>query len=237
LIYPLDSEFLPWVGREELAAIEADDSWLRSEVARCKEEPWYWLVNYVWTIQKDEFTEGQKPQAKRFACKEHLRYILDCCFRERRLVVDKSRQMTLSWLLMAYCLYWLQFGSHEEIICQTKKEDDVEALIWRCHFMLTSQRYWLRPPFEYRAGKGGKITVMGKDGRRLNTLQGIPGGAGAGDQIRSKNPSRYFLDEGGFIDEFSECRLNAEACSQDIKIVSTANMGDFESFILDRKVG
>jgi len=234
MIYPSESKLLPWVDSKVLSAIEADESWMLSEVARCKDEPWYHLVNYVWTIRKDEFTVDGKPSVERFAAKEHLRYVLDCFYRYNRLVVDKSRQMTLSWVSMAYCMQKLQFGNHEEIICQTKKEEDVEALVERCHFMLTSQRIWLRPRFDYRAGKGGRIVVYGQDGRKLNTIQGIPGGVGAGGQVRSKNPSLYFLDEGGFIDEFAECRSNAEACAQDIKIVSTANVGDFELFVNDK---
>ena len=236
MIYPLDSSMLPWIDGDVMSQIESDEGWMRDEVARCIEEPWYWLVNYVWTIRKDEFTAGGVPEPLRFPPKEHLRITFDRCFRESRLAIDKSRQMTLSWVMMAYCLYWLQFGKHEEIICQTKKEDDVGALVERCHFMMTSQRIWLRPLFDYRAGKGGRLIVRGPDGRNLNTLQGIPGGAGAGDQIRSKNPSRYFLDEGGFVDEFDECRTNAESCCNDIKIVSTANMGDFELFMSDRMV-
>lgn len=209
---------------------------MSSEVARCCEEPWYWLVNYVWTIRKDEFTAGGVPEPLRFPPKPHLQFVFDRCFRERRLTIDKSRQMTLSWVMMAYCLYWIQFGSHEEVVCQTKKEGDVEALVERAHFMLTSQRYWLRPEFDYRSGNGGRIIIKDQSGRKLNSLQGIPGGAGAGDQIRSKNPSRYFLDEAGFVDEFEDCRTNAESCCNDIKLVSTANMGDYELFMHDKLV-
>ena len=237
MIMPIDSDRYAWITKDILSDIEKDDDWMRSEVARCKDEPWYWLVNYVYTIRKDEFTEDGLPEPLRFPAKEHLWITFDRCFRENRLTIDKSRQMTLSWVMMAYCLYWLQFGSHEEIVCQTKKEEDVSALVARAHFMLTSQREWLRPGFYYRSGKGGKLGIKGEDGRVLNTLQGIPGGVGAGDQIRSKNPSRYFLDEGGFVDEFDECRTNAESCCNDIKIVSTANMGDYELFQNDRLAG
>lgn len=227
MIYPLDSELEPWVSCEALEAIESDKGWIQAEIGRCLEEPWYWLVNYVWTIRKDEFTE--RPTPLRFPPKSHLRIVFDRCFREPKLVIDKSRQMTLSWLFMAYLLYWAQFCSFEEIVVQTKKEADVEQLIWRAHFMYESQRSWLRPRCEYRAGKGGKLSFPSNK----SWILGLPGGVGAGDQIRSKNPSRYFLDEGGFVDEFEDCRTNAEACCQDIKIVSTANMGEFRNLIYD----
>jgi hypothetical protein len=227
MIYPLESALEPVVSAEELLEIESDDEWQIAEVHRCIEEPWYWLVNYVWSIRKDEFTE--QPVPLRFPPKEHLRVTFDRCFREPKLVVDKSRQMTLSWLFMAYLLFWAQFHSFEEIVAQTKKEADVEALIWRANFMYESQRSWMRPEATFRSGKGGKLSFPSQK----SWILGLPGGVGAGDQIRSKNPSRYFLDEGGFVDEFEDCRTNAEACCQDIKIVSTANPGEFSLLVHD----
>ena len=134
--------------------------------------------------------------------------------------------MTLSWLFMLYLVHIAQFGNHEEIIVQTKKEIDVDALIQRADFMVKGQRYWLRPNFKY-----SYCRLRFPDNG--SSMRGLPGGSGAGDQIRSANPSRYFLDEGGFVDEFEDCRTAALACCRDIKIVSTANMGEFESFIND----
>lgn len=232
MILPLKSKLEPWITAGTLRKIESDEQWQSDEVDRCIAEPWYWLVNYIYTIRKDEFTAESKPEVLRFPAKEHLRYLFHKCFTEPKFVDDKSRQMTLSWLFMAYELYWCQFGQFEEIIVQTKKEADVEQLIWRAKFMYDSQRFWIKKrfPIEYRSGKGGRLEF------KSCVMQGIPGGVGAGDQIRSKNPSRYFLDEGAFIDEFEDCRTNAEACCGDIKIVSTAGRGEFCEFVHDRLV-
>jgi len=232
MILPLDSKLEPWITAEILAKIEADEGWMADETVRCEEEPWYWAVNYIYTIRKDEFTENSRPEVLRFPPKEHLRYLLHKCFTEPKFVNDKSRQMVLSWLFMLYELYWGQFGKYEEIVVQTKKEADVEQLVWRAKFMYDSQRYWMKKrfPVDYRGGRGGRLEFMNNH----CVIQGIPGGVGAGDQIRSKNPSRYFLDEGAFIDEFEDCRTNAEACCQDIKIVSTAGAGQFCEFVHDR---
>ena len=230
MIYPLESEKLPWVTADALEAIEEDSDWRATEIHRCQEEPWYWLVNYVWSVRKDEFTEDGRPQPLRFPPKDHLQVIFDRCFKEPKLVIDKSRQMTLSWIMMAYLLWWAQFHTFEEIVVQTKKEADAEALVWRANFMYESQRTWMRPRSTYRAGKGGKLAFPDNK----SWIIGLPGGTGAGDQVRSKNPSRYFLDEGGFVDEFEDCRTNSEACCQDIKIVSTANPGEFATLVHDR---
>jgi hypothetical protein len=229
MIYPLESSLGSVITRPILKRIDRDLVWQRDEVARCREEPWYWVVNYVYTLQKDEFAEESKPVVRRFPSIEYLRYVLDSMFRNLHLVVDKSRQMILSWSCMVYYLYWGMFGKHEQILIQTKKEEDAANLVKRVEFMLKGLRYWMQPGYSYREGAGGRIHFLHSD----SEIRGIPAGVGAADQIRSANPSRYFLDEGGFIDDFSGCRACAEACCQDIKIVSTPNVGPFADFVHD----
>lgn len=229
MIYPLASNLNPWITAEFLHKIDADPSWQSDEMSRCAEEPWYWAVNYVYTIRKDEFTADDKPEVLRFPPKLHLRQFLHLCFTEPFLTADKSRQMTLSWAMMVYYAHIATFGEHEEIIIQTKKEIDASALVGKASFILGGLRQWMRPDFTFSEGKGGKLVVAA----RHNTLRGLPGGAGAGDQVRSANPSRYLLDEAGFVDEFEDCRTNAEACCQDIKLISTANSGEYQVFIHD----
>ena len=230
MIYPLDSQLEPWINRDILHQIDLDEGWQRAEMSRCAEEPWYWAVNYVYTIRKDEFTADAKPEVLRFPPKEHLRYLLHLFFTEPFLTGDKSRQMTFTWCGMLYYSHFVVFGEFEEIVVQTKKENDAAALVGKADFILHSLRRWMRPEYRFSEGKGGKLIVA----ENHNIITGLPGGDGAGDQVRSKNPSRYFLDEAGFVDEFEDCRTNAEACCQDIKIVSTANSGQFAEFIHDR---
>ncbi len=230
MIDPLDSNLNPWITADILDRIDADPGWQHDEMSRCCNDPWYWAVNYVYTVRKDEFTADAKPEVLRFPPKPHLQYFLHLCFTEPFLAADKSRQMTLSWAMMLYYSHIATFGEHEEIIVQTKKEIDASALVGKAAFMLGGLRLWMRPNFTFSEGKGGKLVFPD----RKNTIRGLPGGAGAGDQVRSANPSRYLLDEAGFVDEFEDCRTNAEACCQDIKLISTANAGQFQTFIFDQ---
>lgn len=228
MILPLDSQLGPSLSMADILEIDGNERFQQEEIARCAEEPWYWLVNYVYSIRKDEFAFDAKPEILRFPPKEHLRLIFHKCFTENYLANDKSRQMTLTWLFMAYLLHRAQFGEHEDIIVQTKKEVDADLnLIKRAEFMVKSQRFWLRPRI-----KSSYCNLRFTDNG--SSMRGLPGGTGAGDQIRSANPSRYFLDEGGFLDEFEDCRTAALACCRDVKIVSTANYGEFYNFIEDK---
>jgi hypothetical protein len=232
VIYPLDSTLEATVDEVKLLIADRDRRMQQDILLLCQDDPWFWLVNFVRTVQKDEFSNGGLPVVNLFPPIPYLRVVFDGMFRYRKLVVDKSRQMMLSWICMAYYLYWGLFGHHEQILIQTKKEEDAGNLVKRCFFMYDNLRRWMRPKHTYREGSGGRLSFPG----RGSEIRGIPAGSGAADQIRSANPSRYFLDEGGFIDDFSGCRACAEACCQDIKIVSTPNVGAFADFIHDGSV-
>ena len=230
MILPLQSRLFPVIGIDNLVEIDGNSRFQEEERARCFDEPWYWLVNYVYSIRKDEFVVDSKPEVSRFPPLAHLRLVFHRCFTETKLVIDKSRQMVMTWLLMAYYLYRCQFGEFEEIIVQTKKEIDADLnLIKKAEFMANSQRTWLRPVVK---GAYCKLVFPGTH----SSMRGLAGGTGAGDQIRSANPSRGFIDEGGFMDDFEECRTAFLACCTDLKIVSTANGGQFSAFIHDRIV-
>jgi len=226
MILPLDSQLEPSITGVMWDKLLEDSQWQRDEIIRCSEEPWYWLVNYIATLKKDEFVPV--PTVLRFPSKEYLRYVFHKCFSGSKLAVDKSRQLTMTWLLMAYELFRCQFGQHEECICQTKKETDADVeLVQRAKFMVSQQPIWMRPEVKYSFCR-----LVFPD--TASKIVGIPSGA---DQIRSHNPSRVFIDEGGFLEnEFEGCRTAALACCQDIKIVSSANVGQFDDFINDTTV-
>ena len=138
MIYPLDSQLEPWITRDILHQIDADEGWQRAEMSRCSEEAWYWLVNYVYTIRKDEFTSDAKPEVLRFPPKPHLQYVFHLSFTEPFLAEDKSRQMTLTWVTMARYSHFATYGEHEEMVVQTKKEVDASSLVGKADFMLHS---------------------------------------------------------------------------------------------------
>jgi len=224
MIYPSNSELLPVIHGVEYDALLKDKEWQAVEIARCMVEPWYWLVNYVWSLQKDENVEG--AETHRFPADEYLKITFDMMFREPFLAVDKSRQMRMTWLLMSYALWHAQFMSKQEIICQTKKEEVADTeLVKRAYFMAINQPKWMRPKFSKTDSSFCKL----KFPKTGSLIKGIPSG---GDQIRSYNPTITIIDEAGFFEgEFEECKTAALACCKDIKTVSTANGGEWDEFI------
>ena len=224
MIYPIDSNLDPVIFKAEHNALRGDKVWQTAEIGRCMVEPWYWLVNYVWTLQKDENVEG--TVVSRFPADEYLRIVFDTMFREPFLAIDKSRQMRMTWLLMAYALWYCQFRDNYEIICQTKKEVVADTeLVKRSFFMAKNQPAWLKPKFGKTDSSFCKLNFPSTK----SFIRGIPSG---GDQIRSYNPTTTIIDEAGFLEgEFEECKSAALACCKDIKLVSTANSGEWSEFI------
>lgn len=223
MIYPLESDLGPVIFRDGFERIGRDGVWQRDEFIRCSEEPWYWLVNYIWTVRRDEHVSTSSIE--RFPADAYLRYIYDACFREPFLVIDKSRQMRMTWLLMSYYLWHVQFHSYELGTLQTKKERDADdELVERAYIMWRNQAPWLRA----KAKRTYCRLVFPDNG---SVLIGIPSG---GDQIRSHNPSLHFMDECGFLEgEFDECKDASLACCKDVKMVSSANSGQWCDFVTD----
>lgn len=223
LILPLDSKLFPAITREIWDKYKNDKEFQSDEAARCQIEPWYWLVNYVYTIKRDE---QEISSVERFPPEEYLQYIFHKCFAEPYLAIDKARQLLLTWIMMAYELWNAMYHKNELIICQTKKKEDVdEELIKRGHFIWKNLPTWLKPKCIPSFCKLKFPSINSQ-------VLGIPSGP---DQIRSHNPNRVFLDEGGFFEgNFEDCRTAALACASDIKCVSTANAGQWQEFIEDK---
>uniref|UniRef100_A0A6M3XGM3 Putative terminase n=1 Tax=viral metagenome TaxID=1070528 RepID=A0A6M3XGM3_9ZZZZ len=221
MIYPLDSDLKPVVTGRMFDKLLEDKRMQKIEYRRCQVEPWYWLVNYVFTKRKDENVEG--AEVERFPADPYLRYVFDMCFREPKLAIDKSRQMRLTWIMMAYELFWAQFYPNEEIICQTKAEAIADSeLVKRAVFMFENQPIWMR-----QAVLVNSYCTFGLQNKSI--IRGIPSGA---HKVRAYNPTRGFIDETGFLEgEFEECKNDMLACCKDVKLVSSAMAGEWGDFV------
>jgi len=228
MILPLESDLKPVITKKAWKQINNDPEWQDAERIRCADEPWYWLANWVYTIRRDENVED--AEITRFPADEYLRYVFHKIFTEPFLAVDKSRQMRLTLLLMAWSVWHCQFRENEQIVCQSQKRDDAhdELLEQRAYVIWKYQPDWLKP----RAILSQcKLKFPPTNG----IINGMPLGDKASDQIRSKTPTKTILDEGGFYKgQFEKCLAAALACCKNIKVVSTANTGEWDDFINDK---
>ena len=158
------------------------------ELARCAHDGQRWL-RYVTT--KDE-ADSLRP-VKPFPL--DLPYLLDLwsiIHLHQALVIAKSRQMLLSWLLACYCVWRARFKPNQAIYWQTKAWDDAVAMVampaggvmGRCQFIEENLPPWMRVAYKPSEGR-----IQYPNGSLIQAL------AGGGDKIRGKVVSVLVEDE------------------------------------------
>ena len=182
---------------------------------------------------KDEHKKG--PQSLRpFPTrteKEYIWNVLDAYVDEsispRVLLIEKSRQLMLTWLSCLYALWVAKYQENRLIFIQSKKEEAAANLVFntepnvaRISFMESHLPEEMRSKVIPSYGK----LIFSETG---SVIQGIPEG---GDQIRSYTPSLVISDEAAFQPEFENAYNAAMACIEgggQFIALTTANIGAY----------
>jgi len=123
-------------------------------------------------------------------------------FSERNLVViAKSRQMLVSWVVAAYCVWTARSKPHQAVYWQAQKAEDAVSMVCapdgaaqaRCQFIEAHLPEWLRQ--DVRPVQGVLQYPNG------SFIQALAGGA---DKIRGKTASLVVLDEFAHMAEQKE---------------------------------
>lgn len=162
---------------------------------------------------------------------------LDLLYQTCILMVEKSRQVMITWVALAYILWRAKFMDHQLILVQSKREADAQKLVCvkesepdaaRLTFMETHLPSHLRSVDFGRRGATAKCNVYFDSGSHV---WGIPEG---GAIIRSHTPSLLFSDEAAFQPAFGEAyraALPAIRGGGQAIFVSSAEMGDFQQLM------
>ena len=148
------------------------------------------------------------------------------------LAVEKSRQVMVTWLTLAYCLWRAKFKQHQLIMVQSKREDDAKKLVCVKEDELDSARLTFMeshlPDHMKSMTTATKCNAFFASGSHV---WGIPQG---GSIIRSHTPSMLMSDEAGFQPEFGEAysaTLPAIRGGGQAIFVSSAEVGDFQEIV------
>ncbi len=195
------------------------------EREKCRRDVRHWLFN--WVITKDEHDKVQPY--KRFPKKTYLLPLIDAWEKHNLLLIPKSRQMMITWLIISLFLWDVLYKRARLVFFQSKKEQDANELLVRCIHILDYLPKWLRSEYKYKYCELN-IPDMG------SRIRAIPQG---GDQIRMNTASGVLMDEMAFM---PESRDAITACKPAItgggKIVcvSTANPSYFEMLVNDKVI-
>jgi len=133
--------------------------------------------------------------------KPHLREVIAELWQNRfdgiPTIIPKSRQVLITWTVLAYILAICLIYKHQLWVVQSKREEDALALIDRLWFYHGALPQWIRTIRP-------RVTGVRENRSRLeldtmdNKVWGIPQGP---DIVRSHTMSGYFMDELDFQPE------------------------------------
>jgi hypothetical protein len=170
-------------------------------------DPFVWVTEYAKTYNEHWIEEGRPDPYEHFPPYEYIKHTFDAVAAEHITWFEKSRDMMLSWTLVAYLTLEAMKTPSRGVLFQTQKEDKVIQLVDYAKCLVRTQPSWLQEAFPLKKPieKQPKLELRFANG---SYIAGIPGGA---DQIRSYHPWGYLNDESSFQPEAGECYNEALA--------------------------
>jgi len=149
-----------------------------------------------------------------------------------RLIIPKSRQVMITWLVAAFCVASALITKNEQSIYQTKREDDAAAFMERVFFLYNHLPEWIRkirpklPPQKENKMKLELPTQSSK-------VWGVPSGA---EVVRMHTITRFVADEANFQpDAKASLRAAAPAIGDTGQMIyiSSANAGGIQQGLME----
>lgn len=153
-----------------------------SELARCCRSPWYFLTTHV-------KTQDPRQGARAYPSYDYLRAVIEDAQRRQYLLVPKSRQMMVTWSMVALYLWRALFQRPGDYLFLSRNERCAEELLDRARFILEHLPPYMRPTFAV-----DNKSELAFDGlhTRLLSLPATPDGP------RMYSPAAVFWDEMAF---------------------------------------
>lgn len=156
-------------------------------------------------VTKDENADGSdsvRPFPTR-AQRPYLWKFVDLVQREQLVLVEKSRQLMLTWAMCVVCLWYAKYNPNRLIFVQSKKEEDAANLVYngepansRISFIEMNLPEDMQTLDFKKGASYGQLRFFHPEG--TSKIWAIPEG---GDKIRSYTSSLVFSDEYAFQPE------------------------------------
>lgn len=185
--------------REQLIA-ELESIALEKKLIKAETDFYYFLTEWVYT--QDEH-DSESP-IKRIPKKQYIKELAKAFQTEDKLLIEKSRQMMVTWISCAFALWFTMFQEGKRTFMQSKKEADANAnldrikLIYRYLPDTIKDKYTADNPMPYC-----KLTWK----KRNSIIQAIPQGP---DVLRQYTSSLIISDEMAFQEKSEEAYMSAK---------------------------
>lgn len=162
------------------------------ELAKCQEDPWYFLTRWV----KTENAANKLNPCQPFPNDIHLQVLTHAYNLEQYLLVPKSRQMTVTWWACALALHDTMFFKSRYSWIQNKKEEDSDQNLERIFFIWSNLPQWMK---DWQPCTRTYCLIDFPDCR--GKIKAIPAGA---HHVRSATITLFLCDEMAFTEETDE---------------------------------
>lgn len=170
----------------------------RGRVEQAIRDPYHWVRNHTTTYNEHWIDEGCASPNEPFPDLPYFQPLFDLLRSVRIVGFEKSRDLMVSWSIVAYLTWEAMRVPYRTVIFQTLTELKVIELVDYAKQLYKGQPYWLQAafpvvkPVDQQAG----IELNFCHGGRVLGLAG--GNVNMGDMIRLYHPWAYFNDESAF---------------------------------------
>lgn len=132
-----------------------DKAYVMAEAYKCAVAPEYYIFKYCYSMNTNN---GKQQLLPNYAYAIKLIRQLEMARVDgiksdklQKMLIEKSRQMTVSWLLVAYCTWGLLFVPNFSALLISRKEDlvdkrgDLKSLFAKARFIIDRLPIWLKP--------------------------------------------------------------------------------------------
>jgi hypothetical protein len=210
------------------------------EWSQCQEDPYYWMTNWAFTLDVHDRETPVKP----FPDKEYVKIIVEKFQKHNLLLIPKSRQMMLSWIMVALALWDTQFHKGRLTFFQSKKADDANDLVRRAKHIWDNEPKFLKVYYDNQKAMELRCNPQNQGNHVYNSMsfpdiyseiRGIPEG---GDVIRMHTASLIISDEMAFQPEakaaFTAARPTISNNGKFIGISTAEDSTFFEELVFDQ---
>jgi hypothetical protein len=190
---------------------------------QCRRNPLHWLQHHTKT-RDDHWRENGTELYRKFPDWPYFPRLFELMQSERRLFLPKSREMMLSWAVMAYAVWLAQWHNGSQIIVQSEKSTKSIDLVGGTGVSGYCLTLWeqqdaclkrLHPLTKRPEDMAGDLITWKND----SSIRAVPGGA---DQVRQYHPALFIMDEACFLTEAAASYDTAEPVTTQIIAVSSA---------------
>lgn len=139
------------------AAAETERRYQKAELDHCTSDASYWINNYAWTFDPRKPVGQKDLHFRLYPFQEKLLDdIEDCIDKPEDCLLEKSRDMGVSWLSLAILLHrWLFIPGFQALIGSRKEDlvdnNEADSLFWKLEYMLRHLPVWMLPEgFEWQ---------------------------------------------------------------------------------------